>query len=134
MPRFLSYQELQNIYNSHDCRLGIYKDDFRSNVTKNKLPYYCPRNHFNTKWKSGIKGHKASIHNIGATWYHCDVDGCDYKAKQKSNLKGKRRIFLIKHRQLFYKLAYLPPNYDSALGKVIPGGGYEVREVLDMLV
>ena len=39
------------------------------------------------KQKSRIKQHKADKHNIGLTWYNCDIDGCDHKCKHKGNLK-----------------------------------------------
>ena len=39
------------------------------------------------KRKSGLKQHKADIHDIGVKWFHCDVDGCDSKFKQKGHLK-----------------------------------------------
>lgn len=35
--------------------------------------------------KSGLKRHKADIHNIDVIWYPCDL--CDYKCKRKGQLK-----------------------------------------------
>ena len=37
------------------------------------------------KQNFGLKRHKANIHEIGVTWYNCDL--CDYRSKEKSKLK-----------------------------------------------
>ena len=34
-----------------------------------------------------LKSHRAAKHNIDPVWFHCDVEGCTYKAKQKGDLK-----------------------------------------------
>jgi len=34
-----------------------------------------------------LKRHKSDVHDIDVTWYKCDVEGCDHKAKKKGDLK-----------------------------------------------
>ena len=40
---------------------------------------------------SYMKMHKAAKHGIDVVWFFCDQDGCDYKAKQASDLKKHKQ-------------------------------------------
>jgi len=48
MPRFLSYYNTRDYYLKHGCKLAMSLDNFKLNITKNKVPYYCPKGHFIT--------------------------------------------------------------------------------------
>ncbi|GMI08339.1 hypothetical protein TrVE_jg1920 [Triparma verrucosa] len=41
--------------------------------------------------KDDLRRHKANEHDIGVIWHHCGQVGCDYKAKEKGNLKVHKR-------------------------------------------
>lgn len=62
MPRFLTYEQLVDFFFLHNCQLSISKDEFTPDVTKNKVPYYCPighhitnltKNNFNSRINQG---------------------------------------------------------------------------------
>ena len=42
---------------------------------------------YRAKYKSHVKAHLASTHDIGVTWHECPVDGCSYRAKRKEYVK-----------------------------------------------
>ena len=43
------------------------------------------------KVASRVKRQNQFVLDIGVRWYHCDQDGCDYKAKQVQHLKKHKR-------------------------------------------
>ena len=51
------------------------------------MTFNCDKCDFNTEYKSTLKRHKASVHNIDVRWFYCDQPNCDHKCKHNSDLK-----------------------------------------------
>jgi hypothetical protein len=73
MPKFLSYYETKNYYAKYGCTIAVDIHTFQPNVTKNKIPYHCPKGHlitnltknnFNTRINQGLNPCKICQKNI----------------------------------------------------------------------
>jgi hypothetical protein len=69
---------------------------------------------FKTKQRGNLKRHYTSVHNVGVTWFPCDVPGCTFRARQQIDVK--------RHRQIVHNLdnAWYKCNFD--------GCGYQAKD------
>ena len=49
---------------------------------------------YKAKAAGDLRRHKASVHDIDATYYSCGVDECEYKAKTAGNLKRHKAMVM----------------------------------------
>ncbi len=90
------YDDMIGCHNKHNSKYitEIIKTNKHDSNHDNIKYYHCNIGSctYKSKYNSGLKKHKAFVHNIDVKFYHCCVEGCMYKSKYNCKLKKHKII------------------------------------------